>query len=417
MIPIDTDNTVQVLQHRWLERWINRGIGALDALGLGATSLDGDDVLREAVRKTGLEDWGDERFIEPMRRGLAAVEECGYEPIARFVFHGNFVRAVVHRLQTEQWFKDHPEAAEIEVKAPIFILGFPRTGTTVLQNLLEQHPNRRALQFWELINPAPVHPDPEVDLRKRISMAERDLAVAYRMAPEMREMHEVTATSYEECWPLFSNSCATLNNDLCHGLQPYGDYLLDFDMRWAYREYKRQLQMLLHREPARRLVLKCPEHLWYLDALLEVFPDACVVWTHREPIDCIASYSSMISLSRRMWAGRIDPAAIGEHITGRFETGLKRAMKARDDADPDRFYDVPFREFITDQVGIVSRLEDHFGLGHGDMAAHRQWLDAKRADSRGSHRYNAAMFGLKARPIELRFEEYIQRYLRVRTAA
>ena len=262
-----------------------------------------------------------------------------------------------------------------------------------------------------------MHPDPEVDRRKRVGWAERDVGVAYRIAPEMREMHEISATTFEECWPLFSNSCTTLNNDLAHGLVPYGDFLLQHDMRTPYQEYRRQLKMLLYQRPARRLVLKCPEHLWYLDSLLETFPDACIVWTHREPIETIASYSSMISLTRRTWTGRIDPPAIGEHITGRFEDGLTRAMRARDEADPARFFDVPFHEFVSDQLGLVSRIEDHFGIGHSDVDAHREWLAAKRADSRGSHRYHGATFGLKKRPIELRFAEYIDRYLRVRSAA
>ena len=93
-----------------------------------------------------------------------------------------------------------------------------------------------------------------VDRRKRIGWAERDVGVAYRIAPEMREMHEISATTFEECWPLFSNSCTTLNNDLAHGLVPYGDYLLGHDMRTPYREYKRQLKMLLFQRPARRLL-------------------------------------------------------------------------------------------------------------------------------------------------------------------
>ena len=92
-------------------------------------------------------------------------------------------------------------------------------------------------------------------------------------------------------------------------------------------------------------------------------------------------------------------------------------MRVRDEADPARFFDVPFRDFVTDQLSVVSRIEDHFGLRHGDVDAHRAWLAAKRADSRGSHRYHAATFGLERRPIELRFEEYIDRYLRVRSAA
>jgi len=406
------DVTVQVHEHRFLERVANLGCRASELLGLPFTKLDPQGVVREAKRKTGLSDTGDDRFLEPMTKVLEQVADHErYTPLARGFIHGICVRAVVHRLKIEQFLKEHRETLDIPIERPIFVLGFPRTGTTVLQNLLEQPPQRRALQFWETTAPIPHHDDLVADRAARIKRANGDLGLAYRIVPEMREVHEVKADTAEECWPLLSNTFAVVNFDICHGLKSYGHWLMDFDMEWAYREYRRMLQMLLWRIPAEQLVLKCPEHLWELKPLLKVFPDACIVWTHRAPFDCVASYSSMISLSRRTLQGRIVPERIGPHIAERFHVGVTRAMAARDAlGDESRFFDVDFRELVGDRVGMVGRIEQHFGLPPTDPSLLQGWLDTKRADSRGSHRYDAAMWGVHEDSINERFAGYMKRF-------
>ena len=334
-----------------------------------------------------------------------------YTPLARAFIRAVCLRSVVHRLKIEQWWKEHPEAADIPIERPIFVLGFPRTGTTVLQNMLQQAPHRRAPQFWELTSPIPWHADLERDRTARIKRAEGDLRLAYRIVPEMGEVHEVRATTAEECWPLLGNTLAVVNFDICHGLREYGTWLMTYDMEWAYREYRRMLQMLLWRLPAKQLVLKCPEHLWELEPLLKVFPDACIVWSHREPSDCIASYSSMISLSRRTLQGRIDPLEIGPHIAERFHVGVTRAMAARDAlGDESRFFDVDFFDLVGDQVGMVQRIERYFDLHPTDPALFERWLNRERADGRGKHRYDPAMWGIERDAIHAQFADYIERF-------
>ncbi len=405
------DVSIRSLEHTTLERWADRALALSSALGLPFTDLRPDRVLRAAKRGTGLDDFGDARFREPMSRTLGIVDEGPYTPLGRAFIRGTLVRVARHRLRIEQWFKDHPETSQIPIQRPIFVLGFPRSGTTLLQNLLEQAANRRALRFWELTNPIPEHDDPSRDRAARVRRARRDLTWAYRLVPEMEEMHEVRADTVEECWPLLANTFAVLNFDICHGLRSYGDWLLEQDMRWAYGEYRRQLQLLLWRERVDQLVLKCPEHLWFLDALLDVFPDACIVWTHRDPLDCVASYSSLISLSRRTLQGRIDPARIGPHIADRFEQGVTRAMAARDAlGDESRFFDVDFNELIRDPVAMTNRIEEHFGLEPTDRLLLDDWMTKKRADAPGRHRYVPAMWELHDDRVRAKFAGYIERF-------
>jgi len=229
----------------------------------------------------------------------------------------------------------------------------------------------------------------------------------------MGAVHYVDATTLEECWYLFANSFAVMNWDLQSGLVDYGDWLSEsWDMRQAYREYATLLKLRLSRIPAEQLVLKCPEHLWFIDALLETFPDACIVWTHRDPYPTIASYCSLMSMQWRTLYGRIHGARIGRHMERRLRQGIERALTARSEADPSRFYDVRFRELVADPIAVVEDIHDHFDLpwSAGAAASARSYLAADRQDARGKHKYDAATYGLDRERIRRRYAPYIERF-------
>jgi radical SAM superfamily enzyme YgiQ (UPF0313 family) len=386
--------------------------GVADWAGAGWLDLRPEAVLAEATSRARGSDWGDERFIEPMERLLAELAAPPYTAFARFFCRQVAVRAVVQRIRLQRYQRQNPSISAIPIERPVFVLGFPRSGTTLLQNLLACEPTSRALPFWELTNPVPLHPDPGTDVRQRRARASLDLRLAKLIAPEIDTVHATTADSNEECWGLLSNTFAVLNYDLADGAMAFGRWLLQEDVTWAYREYRLMLQGLLHQHPAQTLVLKCPEHLWFLDALLNVFPDACVVWTHRDPADCIASYCSMVSLARRAMFGRVDTAALGEHITSRFADGVVRAALARASA-PDRFLDVRFDDLVGDPLGAVRRIRGHFELpvSSEGMDACRTWLKQRRSDSPGRHRYDASSYSLDRAEIHTKFGEYMSRYL------
>ena len=406
---LDQDLTVRRMVHGPLERFFEFTLGVAEKVGFKWSVPKTEYVLAEAKRHTKLTDWGDEHFMAGLDQLMDAIAAADYGPLGRLLVRGMTRRAVEHRLKIEAWFAAHPQVEQTEIKRPIFVLGFPRTGTTLLQNLLDCAPDRRALQFWELTSPIPVHENLEIDRRKRIKAMGRDLFWANKAVPELPALHYVEPTTTEECWSLMMNTTMVLNMDMSQGLRSFGDWLLQQDMAWAYREYKRMLKMLLHVVPAEQLVLKCPEHLWFIPALLEVFPDACIVQTHRDPLDCIASYCSMVSLSRRTLCGRIDPMPLGEHITDRFHKGVERAMDARDKLGEANFMDVDFYDLVKDPVGMVHRIEERFGLSRSEPAPMQAWLDNKRADSRGKHKYSAELYGLGP-DVHERFGRYIERY-------
>jgi len=405
--------TVQRREYGPLLKVANAALSLLSALKLPIADLDQDAIVRAALRATGRSQVNDETFLEPMAEMMRCVNAAPVTTFGRFSARQLGVKAVTNRLQIEEYQEKHPAVRDAPVRRPLFILGFPRTGTTLLQNLLSTHPQRRALKFWELLTPVPMHDDPEVDRRKRRRFASQILWLSNVIAPEQRFIHEVKLDTPEECWPLFFPTFAVMNIDLQFSLPDYGDWLMKYDMRAAYQVYRSQLQILAEQQPTGQFVLKCPEHLWFLDAILETFPDACIVWTHRDPVASVASYSSLIALNHRLWYGRFENEALGAHIRGRFLNGIDRAMDARERAGREhQFYDVDFQELAADPTAMVGRIAEHFDLNYTaeDAAAVRDWLDNDRSDGRGQHLYSPSQFGLDPAAIHRDYARYIERF-------
>mgnify|MGYP002631710701 CR=1 FL=1 len=400
--------TVDRLEHGPLERTLDLFCALARRMNLPMTRLQAESVLALGRRKARLHDIGDPRFLEPFTKAMECYGDPDFKAMSAVFVRSVGSRAVVNRLAIEKHLADHPAVLDVPVERPIFVLGFPRTGTTLLQNLLCLDNDRRGLEWWELNHPAPVHPDPVIDRERRMRVAQRDIDTAAIFTPEMHQIHHTTATTVEECWPLFTSTFAVLNFDLAHGNRRFGDWLLDYDMEWPYREYRRQLQLLLSIRPARQLVLKCPEHLWFADSLLKVFPDACIVWTHRDPFDAVASYCSLVTLVRRTLKGKVDPLKVGDHIATRYHQGVQRAMAALDGSD--RVFHVRFEDLVKDPIAAVGQIEQHFDLDVTSPDTMRAYLDAPRQDGRGKHVYDAARYGLHADAIHAQFADYISRF-------
>jgi hypothetical protein len=404
------DFTVQRPTYRPAVQVLNTVLGLAERLG--AYRLDADDIVAAARRATGLSDAGDDAFLVRMRRLVEQANAKDLSNLGRFSARAAFLQAVQNRLRVEDYIRRNPAVEEIPVTRPIFILGFPRTGTTLLQNLLSLTPGNRSLRFWELTSPVPVHPDPATDHARRQRTARNIIRLAYFVAPEQRHIHAVKVDSAEECWPLFFNDFAVLNYDIAVGFQEFGDWLMSGDMVAPYRYYRRQLQLLSHWAPTNQFLLKCPEHLWFLDEIMEVFPDACIVWTHRDPVASTASYSSLSSLGRRLIYGEIRHHEIGAQTADRFHLGVQRAMAARARIGDDRFFDVPFHELVRDPLSMVRRIRGHFGLQNppGSNEAMAAFLANKRSDARGKHVYSPAQWGLDPAAVRAQFADYIDRF-------
>ena len=391
-------------------RILNALIGMLQPLGITPRRVDPDVIEKKAMRVTGLSDLGDGMHRVGMEALVKSVDEAPMTDFGILSSTGFGVAGMTNRLRMIDYFKKHPEVADVKIEKPVFIVGFPRTGTTLLQNLLHLSEDRRALPFWELTNPIPVSDNSEKDIKKRQRRAKFHLAVANFVVPEMKFIHEVRHDSLEECWSLFIPQFSVQNWEMTNKWPDYGRFIGQHNMKAAYQEYRKYLQVIAHRIPDKKLILKCPDHMWHLDALLEVFPDACIVWTHRDPSRSIPSYCSLASLNWRLLYGQFEPKELGPYIENRFFEGVQRGMAIRERVGEDRFLDVNFRTLLNNPVEAVNNITSHFGLTPVDEGKMDEYLKRDRPDNRGKHTYTADHYGLNTEEVKLRFKNYIDRF-------
>ena len=407
---MDKTLTVQRESYRLSIRALSAVASVGEKIGLPFGQLEETSMLAAARSATGLQDMGGDHFVAPMRQLIANLEKRELTALGKVSTRAIALKHLTNRLCLTEHFRQHPTLKDLPIERPVFILGFPRTGTTLAQDLLAKAPGSRALQFWELATPVPVSEDEGRDRHLRTKDAQQKLDVTYRVAPELMQVHETRTDTLEECWPLLANSFSAANWEMSMGCTDYGGWLLEQDLVPAYQDYKRSLQVLASNSPGRRLVLKCPDHLATLDALLEVFPDACLVWTHRDPVDCIASYCSMVSIGWRVVFGKYHPLEIGPVVHDGFLRWVTRAMAVRDRVGEDRFFDVNFEDFTASPAATIEAMAEHCGMPGRSASEVAADMARGRSDEKGKHVYSVPRYGIDPDAVHRSFAEYIERF-------
>jgi hypothetical protein len=399
----------------WSLRVANATGAALRAIGLPLGALDEASLLEAAVRRTGLEDFGGDGFRPGLARLLRSWDaEAHLTPVGRAMARRQVLDLLENRLRMTAVCRAHPEIGQGAVRAPIFVLGLPRTGTSILHELLAQDPENRVPMTWEVMWLAPPPERATFDVDPRIARADQHFAGIDRMLPEFKRMHPMGARLPQECVALTAHEFASLLFHTTHRVPSYQAWLDGLDHRPVYAAHRRQLQYLQWKAPAARWVLKSPGHLWTLDALLAEYPDACIVQTHRDPLRVIASLASLVTYLRGLASDRVDPREVGAEWTERLAAGLEHAMAVRERGivAPERVFDVQFREFVGNEVETIRRLYGHFGLVLSPDAESRmhRFLDQNPKDKHGAHRYGLAGAGLDAATERRRYARYRERY-------
>jgi len=389
--------------------------GALRAAGVPFASLAEAGLLAAAERRTGLRDFGDERFREPLRRLLASLEsEARLTPFGRVLARREIARLLENRLRVTDAFVRHPEIAGGEIRQPLFVVGLPRTGTSILHELLAQDPANRVPSSWEVMHPWPPPEQASRESDPRIAQVDRHLQGIDRLLPDFRAMHPMGARLPQECVAITAHEFESLIFHTSYRVPGYQAWLDRRDPRDVYRAHRRWLQYFQWRHPAQRWVLKSPGHLWTLDALLAVYPDAHIVQTHRDPLQVIASLVSLITTLRGLGSDEVDPREIGADWSERLATGLRLASEARDRAPggPGRFFDLRFEELVGREIEQVRRIYAHCGwpLSAEAEARMRRFLAENPRDKHGRHRYSLAFAGLTAERLRPAFKTYQQRF-------
>ncbi|MET0699895.1 MAG: sulfotransferase [Mycobacterium sp.] len=386
---------------------------------MSAGRFDADRLIAQACDEAGADDFGDDHTwrdgYERVLDGLvheARLSELGVEIAAQDV-----LRALKNRLQITAWRSTHPEVATQQIERPIVIVGQPRTGTTILFDLLAQDPELRAPLTWEVDAPCPpplpqsYHTDP------RIAEAQASIEMSELIIPGFLAFHPMGALVGQECVRITAGQFCSMIYSVQYRLPSYYSWLLhEADHRESYRYHRKYLQHLQSGVPGLsscNWLLKSPAHLWTLDTLVGEYPDALIVQTHRDPLNVISSISALTNHLRRMASDDTTVAECAQQSLEEIVVGLERGMTLRDSGvvPAEQVVDVQFADFIRDPFATIRSLYDRLGRELSPLAEQRMrdHLAAHPGDG-GKGRYTWADTGLDAAAVRAQVSAYQERY-------
>jgi hypothetical protein len=370
-----------------------------------------DQQLEDATKLSGLDDFGDLPFLEALDALVDSFNlDARVDGMVQQRAVDTIMGVLVKRLRLVDDRKHHPEIAEEAITAPIVIVGQPRSGSTHLHALLACVDGLRAPRFWEMSVPSPPPDRATFDTDPRIADVQ---GVIDALPTELLVRHPMSATRPEQCNGLLDWSFINQAWMASFDIRSYREWFLDADYAPAYEAHRRTLQQLQWRNPG-RWVLKYPKHLLSLDALLAAYPDAVLIWTHRDPAAVLPSAVSLTGFMRESNTPDYDSVRFAREWVVIEELALHRGLATRDrDQREDRHVDVDYRSLMKDPVGSVAALCERLGVAFDDPSrqAVQQWLDDHPQDQHGVHRYTAADFGLDEDRLRARFDFYTRRFL------
>jgi len=376
-----------------------------------AAPLDPEALESEAREGTGLGDFGGGDFREGLAVLCETYEHAGLKESGRQRTRARLLHLLQTRLRIAAAFERHPEIRTRPIRRPVYLTGLPRTGTSALFNLLGADPAARPLRLWEGMSPdvppdfAPGREDPRLTAWKALHAQDSE------RNREFAKIHHVDPEGPEECVLLLAYTFRDVQMGIEPLMEPYGSWFQKQDLRPSYDYYLDLLRMLDFQRPGDRWLLKSPAHLWALDILVERLPDACILWTHRNPLEIIPSYCSMMRVLMNIRES-VDPRELGPTVLEYLARSLERGLAARDRLDPDRFVDVDYRRFVADPLGTAEAIYRAFELPlpEATRRALREHVQAHPQGRHGRHEYSLEEYGLSPGQVRERLRFYTERF-------
>jgi len=372
------------------------------------------DELEDGARAaTGLDDFGSAYYREGLDRTVEALNtEADLNDMGRIIEHATISNALIQRLKIVDTYARHPEIDDEVVKGPVFVIGLPRTGTTALSQLVAADTQFRSLRMWESQAPTPPPETATQHTDPRIAQAEEGLNMLNEMFPLMKTLYNSEPTAATECQDLMGMSFRTFHFDGVVRVPSYLAWLMNCEMRETYTFHRQVLKLLQWHCPPVLWHLKTPVHMFALDALVEAYPNAKFMWSHRDPAKVMASVCSLIRYVRSWSSDRDDPEELGAEQLDSWAEGMRRAMDFRNRVGGDRFADVAFADLQADPVSTLEAAYKSLGLTFTDatLRSVEQWAGEHKPGSRGTHDYDLADYGLTPEGVRERFAAYLENY-------
>jgi len=373
--------------------------------------VDADRIVERAHRETGLDRFESQSFREGLDIVVSDVNKADWPEWGLTHVEDTAAHLLGLRLKIDDYLRQHPEALEVPVKAPVIVMGIPRTGTTLSSNLLGADPNRRSLLSWVADDPVPppatdkLHTDPRALAAleaERRSRAEDPAAARFYMA---------SAIFPSECISVLSQDFKSMHWEALGRLPAYSEWIWSADMTSAYDHHRRFLQVLQHAAPG-PWNLKMPSHAMHIRYVLKAYPDARLVWTHRDPYTAVGSICSVIANVHLRTQDTPDEAWLGELYPRQLAEHARRIMQVRAEIGHDRVYDLHYASTMRDAVGTMRDLYAWLGDEFTPQVegAMTRWLQENPQGKWGKHAYKLDRYGLTKEFLEPLFADYLANY-------
>jgi hypothetical protein len=374
----------------------------------GQSLLASESLLHEiACRMTGLDDFGDSDYLAGLRILLRSYDEdVDLTEQGRTMSAGMCIVALAGRLTSEAAWAAHPEYRDVEIERPVIIIGLPRTGTTALHRMLCRDAKHQGLELWLAQTPMPRPPRISWEQSSAYRQCQNGLEAQYAASPEMESIHEMAADEVDECWNLLRQDFTSVTFECAAGVTQYAQWWAECDMSRAYARWADNLRLIGANDREKRWILKDPSHLFALEELLEQFPNAIFLMTHRDPARSIPSVCSLNATARNTAIRTPDPIALGIAQNELWARGIERTMAVRK-VHPDRFIDIHFDALISRPLDTIEEIYHRIGesLSREAEESVSAWLAENQSSG---HRYDAFQYGLRKEEIRERYSEYIR---------
>ena len=384
----------------WWRRYASGALGLISLLGWRGANFQVDYLLQKAIRETGLDDFGPDHFLEPLN--LLVKDFFTYnqtDTLGRVNFSQMILSSLKNRLNLHHVLKKYPEVEKVTINAPLIVIGLPRTGTTFLQGLLSQVSTLRPLQNRETHQlPVPQCFATTQQIQQQVITAQAQIDGINWLSPEFIKAHELGTLEPEECNPfLMSSFYALLFCQLVY--EPdYFQYVLASNFGDSYTMHKKHLQALSFNREEKTWFLKAPAHIASLDPLLAVYPDARIVFTHRNPLECMPSMASLTAMIRMVCLPTQDLKLIGPGMVKHLQQMLDLGYRTRDawPATATPFLDITYKKLVSKPVDTVHQILNHFNIPipEGMDEKLKSYLAKRTQHRHGIHKYSLDKYGL-----------------------
>lgn len=378
--------------------------------GAGATAkLNPEQILKIAAKNYGDGHFGDDQFLNGLDVLCHSLNtEAKLHTFGRIFSKNMILGALFSRLELSQRWQEYPEVLKAPVKSPVFIVGPARSGTTLLFNLMARDDRFRFFKAWEARRPGLPHGN-----QKQIKKAKKKNIVEFKLIdyirPEFKKVHYMAPEEPEECNILLINSFEAVIFRYMFNVETYYDWYNKQDHTYTYAYYKKQLQWVQSKTPGKRWLLKSPAHLTAFKKLVEQFPDALFIQTHRDLQESIPSNCSLKYNLQSMTSYDIDKKELAEFVLNDLFRSLKATFEVRAENQLNIF-DIQYRDLIQNPMSVLKQVYEFIGEDFNETAQRGalDYLVSNPKNKFGQHHYSLEEFGLDRKRILEKFNFYNQ---------